>query len=229
MRTAALVFVATSLVSVIGTSAKAELIAGWSITTAISTPTTGSAFSYGAADQGALTAGTMLSGFHAQSSTAWTTPAGNGSTYSLSSDKWSQGDYYQIAFSTVGYESISVEWDQTRSGTGPSEFRVDVSVDGGNSFTTALSYSVIQAGAVLSGTNAWSSSSARQPQFTLSTPLLVGASDSSVILRFIATGLNLGAGTNRIDNISVTGNAIVPAPGAAALLGLAGLAARRRR
>lgn len=229
MRTAALVFVATSLVSVIGTSAQSELIAGWSITTAISTPTTGSAFSYGAADQGALTTGTMLSGLHAQAAAAWTTPAGNGSSYSLSSDKWSQGDYYQIAFSTVGYESIAVEWDQTRSGTGPSEFRVDFSVDGGNSFTTALSYSVIQAGALLSGTNAWSASGARQTQFTLATPSLLNASNSSVILRFIATGLNLGAGTNRIDNISVTGNAIVPAPGAAALLGLAGLAARRRR
>ncbi len=229
MRTAALVFVATSLVSVIGTSAKAELIAGWSITTAISTPTTGSAFSYGAADQGALTAGTMLSGFHAQSSTAWTTPAGNGSTYSLSSDKWSQGDYYQIAFSTAGYERIQVGWDQTRSGTGPSEFRVDVSVDGGASFTTAITYSVIQAGALLSGTNPWSTSGARQTQFILATPQLPEANNTSVMLRFIATGLNLGAGTNRIDNISVYGDAIVPAPGAAALLGLAGLAARRRR
>ncbi len=229
MRTAALVLVATSLVSLVGTSAEAELIAGWSIPTAISTPTTGTTFNYGAANLGTLTAGTMLSGVHSQSATAWTTPAGNGSTYSLSSDKWSQGDYYQIAFSTAGYESIQVEWDQTRSGTGPSEFRVDVSVNGGSSFTTALTYSVIQAGAVLSGTNAWSASGARQTQFTLATPSLPEAVNTSVIVRFVATGLNLGSGTNRIDNISVYGNAIVPAPSVAALLGLAGLAARRRR
>ena len=229
MRTAALVLVATSLVSFTGTSAEAELIAGWSIPTAISTPTTGTTFNYGAANLGALTADTMLSGVHSQSSTAWTTPAGNGSTYSLSSDKWSQGDYYQIVFSTAGYERIQVEWDQTRSGTGPSEFRVDVSVDGGASFTTAITYSVIQAGALLSGTNPWSTSGARQTQFILATPQMPEANNTSVMLRFIATGLNLGAGTNRIDNISVYGDAIVPAPGAAALLGLAGLAARRRR
>jgi len=35
-------------------------------------------------------------------------------------------------------------------------------------------------------------------------------------------------GTNRIDNIIVSGD-VVPAPGAIALLGLAGLVARRRR
>jgi MYXO-CTERM domain-containing protein len=35
-------------------------------------------------------------------------------------------------------------------------------------------------------------------------------------------------GTNRIDNILVTGNAI-PAPGAVALLGVAGLVGARRR
>ena len=36
------------------------------------------------------------------------------------------------------------------------------------------------------------------------------------------------AGTNRVDNIVVSGN-VAPAPGAIALLGLAGLIGRRRR
>ena len=36
-------------------------------------------------------------------------------------------------------------------------------------------------------------------------------------------------GTMRIDNVMVNGNILVPAPGAMALLGLAGLVGSRRR
>ena len=43
-----------------------------------------------------------------------------------------------------------------------------------------------------------------------------------------STGTYQAGGTSRIDNILVNGTA-VPAPGAAALVGLAGLVARRRR
>jgi MYXO-CTERM domain-containing protein len=43
-----------------------------------------------------------------------------------------------------------------------------------------------------------------------------------------STGAYQAGGTARIDNIMVNGT-LVPAPGAAALVGLAGLIARRRR
>ena len=73
-------------------AAVVAVVAKWTMATAITSATTGSNYTYGAADQGENAAGSSLSGYHAQSGAAWSTPAGNGSTYSLSSDKWSQGD-----------------------------------------------------------------------------------------------------------------------------------------
>jgi hypothetical protein len=211
------------------TSADAAVVAEWTMATAI-TSTTGSNFTYGAADQGESASGSSLSGYHAQSGAAWSTPAGNGSTYSLSSDKWSQGDYYQIVVQTTGYENFQISWDQTRSSTGPSDFRMSYSTDGGATFTTAMNYSVIQAGALGTGTNSWSATGAVQTAFANASGILSTPSGtSSLIVRFVATGLNLGAGTNRIDNITVNGTAIVPAPGAIALLAAAGLTGMRRR
>lgn len=212
------------------TSADAAVVAKWTMATAITSATTGSNYTYGAADQGENAAGSSLSGYHAQSGATWTTPAGNGSTYSLSSDKWSQGDYYQIVVQTTGYENFQISWDQTRSSTGPSDFRMSYSTDGGATFTTAMNYSVIQAGAAFSGTTSWSTSGSPQPEFANASGILSTPSGtSSLIVRFVATGLNLGAGTNRIDNITVNGTAVVPAPGAIALLAAAGLTGMRRR
>jgi hypothetical protein len=212
------------------TSADAAVVAKWTMATAITSATTGSNFTYGAADQGENASGSSLSGYHAQANAAWTTPSGNGSTYSLSSDKWSQGDYYQIVVQTAGYENFQISWDQTRSSTGPSDFRMSYSTDGGTTFTTAMNYSVIQAGAIGSGTNSWSATGAVQAAFANASGVLSTPSGaSSLIVRFVATGLNLGNGTNRIDNVTVNGTAVVPAPGAIALLAAAGLAGMRRR
>ena len=200
------------------------------MTTAIPAATTGSNYTYGAADAGDATAGTSLSAVHALTATTWSTPAGNGSQYSFSSNNWSVGDYYQITLSTLGYGNVSLSWDQTRSSTGPSSFRVDVSTDGTNFSTILASYSVIQAGLAGSGTVAWSSSAANyQSAFTTTLASIAGADDAaSLTFRFVNLSTVAVGGTNRIDNIIVSGD-VVPAPGAIALLGLAGLAARRRR
>jgi hypothetical protein len=69
-------------------------------------------------------------GVHASASTAWSTPAGNGSTDSFSSNNWAVGDYYQFSTSTASFTGISVSWDQTRSSTGPSQFKLAYSTDG---------------------------------------------------------------------------------------------------
>ena len=200
------------------------------MTTAIPAATTGSNYTYGAADAGDATAGTSLSAFHTLAATTWSTPAGNGSQYSFSSNNWSVGDYYQITLSTLGYGNVSLSWDQTRSSTGPSSFRVDVSTDGTNFSTILASYSVIQAGLAGSGTLAWSTSAANyQSAFTTTLASIAGADDAaSLTFRFVNLSTVAAGGTNRIDNIIVSGD-VVPAPGAIALLGLAGLAARRRR
>lgn len=207
----------------------AALVAGWTMPTAIPAATTGSNYTYGAADVGDAAAGTSLSAFHALAATTWSSPSGNGSTSSLSSNNWSVGDYYQISVATTGYTGISLSWDQTRSSTGPSSFRVDMSTDGTNFSTILASYTVIQAGATGSNTLAWSVANGVQQAFTTTVSGIAGADDQSTLLfRFVNLSTVATGGTNRIDNIMVNGS-LVPAPGAIALLGVAGLTSGRRR
>jgi len=209
-------------------SAEAALVASWTISTAIpsSPATAGSNYTYGAADIGDATSGTSLSGFHALAATVWSTPVGNGSPYSLSSNNWSVGDYYQISLSTANYSAISLAWDQTRSSTGPSNFRVDMSTDGTTFNTILASYTVTQAGA--SGTSSWNGTTS-QPAFTTTIANILGADNQgTLVFRFVNLSTVATGGTNRIDNITVSGT-LVPAPGAMALLGVAGVCVRARR
>ena len=210
-------------------SASASIVAGWTIPTAVPAATTGSSYTYGAADTGDATAGTSLSAFHTLAATTWSSPSGNGSSFSLSSNNWSVGDYYQVTVSTVGYSDIYLAWDQTRSGTGPSVFDVQMSTDGSNFTTILAGYSVIQAGLAGTGTLAWSIANGVQSAFTTTIASIAGADEqASLTFRFVNLSTVATGGTNRIDNIVVSSGP-VPAPGAIALLGLAGLAGRRRR
>ena len=213
------------------TLAGADVVAGWSITTAlpVGPPPSGATYVYGAADLGANTVGSSLRGVHAAAATVWTSPAGNGSQYSFSSNTWAIGDYYEVRLSTLGFTDISISWDQARSSTGPSSFSLVMSVDGGATFTTLLaSYAVLQSGGGGSpGT--WSSSTPRQAIYTISSAAAGAADQADVIFRMVNLVTPGGAGgSNRVDNISVEGT-LIPAPGAVALLGLAGIASRRRR
>jgi len=222
-------FLASAVVLAVSASASAAIVASWSMPTAVPAATTGTNYVYGAADAGDAAAGTSLSAFHALAATTWSSPAGNGSTYSLSSNNWSVGDYYQISVSTTGFSDISLAWDQTRSSTGPSSFRVDMSTDGTNFSTILASYSVIQAGLAGTNTLAWSAANGVQSAFTTTVASIAGADNqATLIFRFVNLSTVAAGGTNRIDNIVVSSGPI-PAPGAIALLGLAGLAARRRR
>ena len=224
--------VAASLITAgaVSMSASAALVAGWSMSTAVPAATTGINYTYGAADLGEATAGTSLSGFHAAAATTWSSPAGNGSTYSLSSNNWAIGDYYQVSLSTTGYaDPITISFDQTRSGTGPATFDVLMSVDGGASFTTVLaSYVVVQAGLAGTGTTSWNTVTNQAGFTTTITGLTAAAGQASVIFRIQSTVTTAAAGTNRVDNINVYSGA-VPTPGAIALLGVAGVVGRRRR
>ncbi len=208
-----------SAVIATASAASADVIAGWSIPTAV-TATTAATYSYGAANLGAQVSGSMLSGTHSSASTAWSSPAGNGSLYALSSNAWDVGDYYQISLATTGYSGVSVAWEQTRSSTGPAGFEAVLSVDGGSTFSSLGSYTV--------NLVSWSTT---VPVTTSSFGSLASAADNkaSVIIRFkvVTAGTSTTTGTNRIDNIVVSG--LIPAPGALALIGLAGLVSRRRR
>jgi MYXO-CTERM domain-containing protein len=218
--------IAVALVS----SADGAMIAGWSITTAFPTGTgnvpTGQTYSVGAADQGEATAGTVLSSYHTLAAATYTSPAGNGSQYAFSSNNWSIGDYYEARVSTANFSNISVSWDQARSSTGPASFELIFSIDGGTSWTTVSAYTVLQSGGG-GAPGTWSSTTYNS--LYTSTQALAGAEDASqLIIRFRSTVAGASTGSNRIDNVIISGDA-VPAPGAVALLAVAGLASRRRR
>ena len=211
---------AAGLASIVASAASADVIAGWSMPTAVAASTTGAAYMYGEANSGARASGSGLRGDHSNALTAWTSPAGNGSTYALSANAWDVGDYYQISLNTIGYSGVSVAWEQTRSSTGPAGFEAVLSVDGGTTFSSLGSYTVNQV--------SWS---ATVPVTTSSFGYLASAADNQIgiIIRFkvVTAGTSTTTGTNRIDNIVVSG--VIPAPGAVALIGLAGLVSRRRR
>lgn len=209
-------------------SASGAVIASWSMPTAVATGTVGTSYSYGAADAGDSAVGSNLSSSHIAALTAYSSPAGNGSTYSLSSNNWAIGDYYQVSVSTVGYQNVSFSFDQTRSGTGPSSFELVMSTDGGSSWSTLIAtYSVVQAGLAGTNTTSWNATT-NQTAFTTASAAAGADESASVLFRIRSLVTTAAAGTNRVDNLIVSGDA-VPAPGAIALLGLAGLIQRRRR
>ena len=177
--------------------------------------------------------GTAL-GVHASGATDWTTPVGNGSANSFSSNTWAVNDHYEFSFSTVAYKSLMLSFDQTSSGTGPRDFTLAYSTNGA-SFTNFANYQVLQNSAPT-----WTGAT-YAPAYNLTLNLSgVTALDNqtSVFVRLFnassvsTSGGTVGTGgTNRIDNFTVTVTA-VPEPGTYALL-LAGLAvigfvARRR-
>lgn len=218
--------IAVALVS----SADGAMIAGWSITTAFPTGAgnvpTGNTYSVGAADQGDQTSGSSLSSYHTLAAATYTSPAGNGSQYAFSSNNWSIGDYYEARVSTSNYSNISVSWDQARSSTGPASFELIFSVDGGTSWTTVAAYTVLQSGGG-GAPGTWSSTTYNA--LYSSSQALAGAEDASLlIVRFRSTVAGASTGSNRIDNVVISGD-VVPAPGAVALLAVAGLVSRRRR
>ena len=224
--------VAAGMSMAFAAAASAQLIAGWTIDTGLPTGTglpIQSSYTYGAAESGALagSASTSLFGVHANPQTAWTSPACNGSQYSLSSNRWASGDYYQIDLSTSGFSNIAVSWDQARSSTGPQFFDLMYSTDGGANWVTALAgYEVLRSGG--GGAPGTWSSSTYDPQYTSTFVFGAELDDQATLsIRFMAASEPSGiSGSNRIDNIFVES---IPAPGAIAVLGLAGLASRRRR
>jgi hypothetical protein len=172
------------------------------------------------------------SGLHASALTDWSTPAGNGSTDSFSSNNWAVGDYWQFSFSTTGYTGLMVNFDQTGSNTGPRDFALAYSTNG-VSFTNFAAYTVINA--------AWSAGTpVATTTFSYDLSAITALDNAATVtLRLIdtsTTSINAGtvavAGTDRVDNFTVNLTPVPEVDTAAMLLaGLASLAfiARRRR
>ena len=223
--------VAVVAASAVATSASAAVVAGWTITTAFPTGAgnvpTGVTYTVGAANEGLQTTGSELRSVHSLAAATYTSPAGNGSQYAFSSNNWSTGDFYEARLSTLGYSDISISWDQTRSSTGPATFELVMSTDGGANFTTLLaSYTVLQSGG--GGAPGTWSSTTYNPIYSLNQAAAAADNQANVIFRFRSLATTAAAGSSRIDNVMIYSGP-VPAPGAIALLGVAGLAGLRRR
>lgn len=158
----------------------------------------------------------------------FSSPAGNGSLRSFSGNGWATGDFYEFTTNTLGYQSITLTWDQTRSNTGPADFAVRVSTDNFATFTTLVSaYTVLVNGAP---NLSWGTTAGYQAVYTFA-PVAAGAgadNQANVAFRLVANVGAASGGTNRVDNVKIQGT-LIPAPGALALVGLGGLVAARRR
>ena len=162
----------------------------------------------------------------------YTSPAGNGSAHSFSSNGWDVGDFYQYSVAADPTESeYHINWDQTGSGTGPRDFKLQYSADGGAFTDIVPSYVVL-----LNGTPppAWNSTTSNPANsYTATLTGITGV--SSLVFRFIdtsATSISGGAvgtgGTDRMDNVSIISGP-VPEPASLALLSAPALLLRRRK
>jgi hypothetical protein len=205
-------------------AAQADIIAGWTFqNSAFISSTVGSQnFTY--PQTGTDTA---FTGYHADARTKWYNNVGNGSSSAVNSDYWTIGDYYQASLATTGYNDISLKFDMTRSASGPQNFKVDISTNGGSSWSTIGTVVVLQNGATPNAN--WNSTTYQAAYTTNITGITAAADQATLLIRWISTSASSSTGgTARIDNVQIQGT-LVPAPGAAALVGLAGLIARRRR
>lgn len=191
--------------------AHATIVAQWTFETNTPADSANSA-SIGsiAADIGSGTA----SGTHASSNTDWSTPAGNGSANSLSSNEWAVGDFYQFQFNTTGYSGLTLTFDHTSSGTGPGNFKIQTSTNG-MTFVDLLNYSVL---ANAAPNPVWNSATS-SALYTISSSLPVSLENVTTayvrLTDLSITSANGGTvantGTSRVDNITISA---VPEPGA---------------
>ncbi|MBV6452642.1 MAG: hypothetical protein MHPDNHAH_03402 [Anaerolineales bacterium] len=143
-------------------------------------------------------------GVHASANTDWSTPAGNGSVDSFSSNEWAIGDYYQFSTTTTGYTGIQVSWDQTRSSTGPGEFKLAYSVDGVNFTDFGVPYTILA--------NTWSSgSTSSTSSFAYDLSAITALDDQATVYFRLVNNVVPGGtgGTNRVDNFAISGTAVV--------------------
>jgi len=212
-------------------SAQAVVLAGWDFETNTPSSNVGTTSTVVTAETGSGS----FHGVHASGATTWGIGPGNGSPGGFVSNSWTTGDYYEFSTSSTSYESITVSFDQAGVGRGPRDFQLSYSTDGTNFTNSGSVYAVPRDGP---GGIDWEAGAAIASfSFDLSG---VSALDDAATIYFrisqvgvdsVSTGLAVVAnGGSRLDNVTISGTAIVPEPGAALLgaLGMLGLLRRRR-
>lgn len=216
------IVLAAALTTFISISVQAQTIAKWTFETSVPvfSPAANTWVTNIAAEIGSGTA----SGLHAAAA-AYTSPAGNGSSHSMSSAQWAIGDLYQFAVSTVGLANIGVTYDQVSSSSGPGKFNFAYSTDGTTFTTVATDYTVL----VNTTPNTWTTATpVTTTTFSYDLSAITALNNApSVWFRIIddsttsAGGATVAtAGTDRVDNFTV---AVVPEPTTLSLLGGFGL------
>jgi hypothetical protein len=161
------------------------------------------------AEVGVETASSLHSSFG-----AYFAAAGNGSMYSLAfSNSWTQGDFYQFAASSAGYQNISIAYDQhgLQPGAGPSAFYLEYSVDGSTFAKFGSDYTI--------NYDAWSSATrnaADSYSFNLSSVASLNG-QSTIYFRIVDDSAGTVYGLGSIDNVLITAQP-VPEPSTMAML-----------
>lgn len=147
------------------------------------------------------------SGSHASADTDYSSPAGNGSAKSFSSNTWASGDYYQFSLSSTGFSDIKITWDQMGSNTGPASFILQYSTDGTNFTQYGTALPIIN--------DAWSATTPKTTSSYSADLSAITSLNNATTLFFritVATGspsINGGViatgGTGRVDNVKVEG------------------------
>jgi hypothetical protein len=145
----------------------------------------------------------IASGLHAGAAT-YSSPAGNGSAKSFSSQTWAVGDFYQFVVRTVGFQNVTVSYDQISSPTGPGIFAFEYSTDGSTFSQFGSTY-------IVSNSPTWSSGS-YNAFYTHSVDLSsITALNNAPVVYFrivVASSLSSASATNTpqwTTNIATTG------------------------
>ena len=209
--------VTAALGAAVSSTASAALLANWTFETSL--PATAGPFSpeTGTGSASGTTGGT------------YSTPAGNGSSHSYSSNGWDVGDAYQFSTAGDGNTEYHITFDQTSSNTGPRDFKVQYSTDGStfSDLPTPFSY----AAPANAAPNAWNATTPVTGA-TFSTGLVLGAAPASIFFRLVDNstvsangGVVAVTGTDRVDNVSIVSGP-VPEPASLGMLASPGWAWR---
>ncbi|HTQ41059.1 MAG TPA: hypothetical protein VMJ32_18740, partial [Pirellulales bacterium] len=144
-------------------------------------------------------------------------PAGNGSSHSYSGNQFTPNtSYYQFSTSTTSFSSITVQWDQVSSTTGPQDFTFEYSTDN-VTYTPFSNYKVLSNSSASPYFNPVWNGTTSSPIYTYSpniSTLSSLANQGTVYFRLVdadttSVGGNGGVvatgGTDRVDNFIISG------------------------